>query len=873
MVRRLAVFLTAILLAGTVAHATVADDLCAPTDDPCIPERGETVVVDPGSVLDFGARDFIMPPGSGTRLDIGTGTVTLKAGSITLNAGSGITGAGGTVTVESVGDIRIARDGNSRARIDVADDLLPGDVILRTTNGDIIIDGIVDARGKSTDALFGSVIIEVAGDLLLDGEILATGLGLAGGGDVSIIATGEINIPGIIDVSGSDGGTIDLTAMARIVTDGTRQTARLDARASFGGGSGGEISVTSPANVTLGSTVHLQGENSQDFGGDGGFLTIVADRTIALTGDLNVFGTFPDGIGGEVDFAAGLDIIQTGHLSLIGKPVFGVGGSALYLAERNLVLGSVDVSGDCLACDGGEIDAQAWCSLIVPATSVVNALGAAGTVIFEAGETLTIGGTITSGGTVDLFYHPNVGAPNLAGSTITPAPLLLEDANVVPCGGPPGLNCGDNVVDPDEECDDDNLVSCDGCSSICFIEAPGNGRIDCGEVCDDGNTTACDGCAPDFSREDDICGDGLEECGEECDDENSTACDGCSTLCMIERCGNGFPECDEECDLGDGVNGTPEATCDAGCLIQIPASCGDGNSDPGEACDDGNSLDCDGCSSLCVLEACGNGSTECAEECDDFNVDACDGCSTTCIVEECGNGIIDCGEECDDGVANGTPESDCLPELCTRGTLCTPDSDGPCIPCGDDLDCDQNGRCGSAGLRCTEGVCEASPLDCDDQNPCTIDTCDPVDGCTHALQPAVSVPECTPDDGCDVAICDAELGCQVTSVAGFDRVRCRLDTLQPLLQDPTIEAKIARKLLKLHTKAGGQLDKAEAGDLLGKIKKVKKGLKKTGKLLTKLQRKVVKFADRLPPSLATDIDAGVADGLLRVQQLQIELQV
>ncbi len=58
--------------------------------------------------------------------------------------------------------------------------------------------------------------------------------------------------------------------------------------------------------------------------------------------------------------------------------------------------------------------------------------------------------------------------------------------------------CGDEIVNGDEECDDGNTVSEDGCSSTCIIEEEepfcGDGFVDSGEECDDGilNGFVCD---------------------------------------------------------------------------------------------------------------------------------------------------------------------------------------------------------------------------------------------------------------------------------------------------------------------------------------------------------------------------------------------
>ncbi len=65
------------------------------------------------------------------------------------------------------------------------------------------------------------------------------------------------------------------------------------------------------------------------------------------------------------------------------------------------------------------------------------------------------------------------------------------------------------------------------------------------------------------------------------------------------------------------------------------AHCGDGVIDRmyGEECDDGNTLDSDGCSAICTRESvCGDGILDAAngEACDDGNTAGGDGCSADC---------------------------------------------------------------------------------------------------------------------------------------------------------------------------------------------------------------------------------------------------
>lgn len=119
-------------------------------------------------------------------------------------------------------------------------------------------------------------------------------------------------------------------------------------------------------------------------------------------------------------------------------------------------------------------------------------------------------------------------------------------------------------------------------------------------------------------------------------------------------CGNGQIDPGEECDDG---NTWPGDGCDAACWVE-PA-CGNSLVEGGEECDDGNRMTGDGCDAGCRVEpACGNGVVEPGEQCDDGNVVPGDGCDARCRFEaECGNGVLEPGEQCDDG--NATPGDGC----------------------------------------------------------------------------------------------------------------------------------------------------------------------------------------------------------------------
>ncbi len=76
------------------------------------------------------------------------------------------------------------------------------------------------------------------------------------------------------------------------------------------------------------------------------------------------------------------------------------------------------------------------------------------------------------------------------------------------------------------------------------------------------------------------------------------------------------------------------------CYDPAAAYCGNGATDPGEECDDGNLSDADACNNLCGLtNGCGDGNIDAGEACDDDNVVSGDGCSAACAVDiGCGAG-------------------------------------------------------------------------------------------------------------------------------------------------------------------------------------------------------------------------------------------
>ena len=178
--------------------------------------------------------------------------------------------------------------------------------------------------------------------------------------------------------------------------------------------------------------------------------------------------------------------------------------------------------------------------------------------------------------------------------------------------------CGDGKLTDEEECDDGNTNTADGCSS-CAVDsgfectgAPSScmdtrtggedGNTDGTDPSggDTGNTDGSDGSGGDTGNSDGtmdgtdqgegdgaesgglrfdvLCGNGSIDLGETCDDENTDDGDGCNADCEQEE---GFTCVDEP------------SNC------YRPSVCGDGTIDEGEQCDDGNTDDGDSCSSSC----------------------------------------------------------------------------------------------------------------------------------------------------------------------------------------------------------------------------------------------------------------------------------
>lgn len=361
--------------------------------------------------------------------------------------------------------------------------------------------------------------------------------------------------------------------------------------------------------------------------------------------------------------------------------------------------------------------------------------------------------------------------------------------------------CGNGFVDSQEQCDDGNTIDDDRCTNQCIRHCSddatcdcdeekgvcrppcGNGRIDFGESCDDGNTIDRDACSnrcqvrcragtlcPDRQAcpqngvcpAPGICGDGLvNQNSEQCDDGNQGNDDRCTTSCRVrclqnEECPNGLVCLGEQCAECTNSLQCENGFCvDGRCRPALPL-CGNGVVESGEACDDANSDDADGCTLRCLFprgHAC-SASAQCQTLlCQDNVCSACAGegeCGSgmrcaegNCLfgTVQCGDGVKQAAESCDDANFNdqdGCTSACVLPfgEACTNAAQCASAvcGDGLCAPCRTDAECASGARC-AIGLCVTDGQMAYIPNICGNGQREEGESCDDGnarygDGCT-----------------------------------------------------------------------------------------------------------------------------------------------
>ena len=137
---------------------------------------------------------------------------------------------------------------------------------------------------------------------------------------------------------------------------------------------------------------------------------------------------------------------------------------------------------------------------------------------------------------IALYFYCNDDA--MAGATISQGGSTVMSDTLI-WGN--SSNCGNGIVDEDEDCDDGNRDNDDACANSCLERACGNEHVDTNEACDDGNEVDTDGCKNDCSLA--ACGDGVvrddlqagQDGFEACDDGNQVDEDAFTSSCAQPR--------------------------------------------------------------------------------------------------------------------------------------------------------------------------------------------------------------------------------------------------------------------------------------------------------------------------------------------------
>ncbi len=221
------------------------------------------------------------------------------------------------------------------------------------------------------------------------------------------------------------------------------------------------------------------------------------------------------------------------------------------------------------------------------------------------------------------------------------------------------------------------------------------------------------------------------------------------------NCDDGNPCTDDSCNGGTCSHSNSAASCSDGDSCTVGDTCSNGACNAGKAkvCDDGN---------LCTTDACDPQSGNCSAA---PNAAACDDQSPCSMGDVCKGGTCSAGpaKNCDDG--NGCTADACDPSTGNCGHSAT------AAPCDDGNACSEGDVCAGGG--CSSGA----PKYCDDQNPCTNDTCDPSNAvCGHVANAAT----CSDGDACTIGDVCKDAACKVgASMVCSDAEACTNDACDP----------------------------------------------------------------------------------------------
>ena len=288
----------------------------------------------------------------------------------------------------------------------------------------------------------------------------------------------------------------------------------------------------------------------------------------------------------------------------------------------------------------------------------------------------------------------------------------------------------------------------------------------------------------------DECMEGTHECDPHATCINTTG--GYDCACLEGFSGDGF-DCSNICGdnlVVDGEDCEGGDCCNEQCHFKsttVVCRAASGTCDVAETCT-GSSGECPTDVFQAVGTVCGDGPAPCSAQ------DACDG-SGHCLPHDFADNT-----PCNDGDAC-TVEDVCLSTICT-GTTKTCEDDNPCTANGcnplsgctfDDLPdataCDDSDAC-TVEDACLSGECLGNTRNCDDDNGCTTDRCDSLQGCLHEDLPDATTCDdgdaCTVEDACLSGECLGNTrDCDDDNMCTTDRCDTAQGCLYDLVADET----------------------------------------------------------------------------------------
>ncbi|MCO4763411.1 MAG: hypothetical protein KC502_17980 [Myxococcales bacterium] len=364
-------------------------------------------------------------------------------------------------------------------------------------------------------------------------------------------------------------------------------------------------------------------------------------------------------------------------------------------------------------------------------------------------------------------YTNDSGEPCDADGSVCTEKDVCKDGK---CTAGAAKSCDDNNVCTTDSCDpklgcvntgasnipcnsDDNPCTVNDVCKSGKCEAGEKKACDSGDVCIHGKCNLTDGKCKYTNKDGDVCNDGNpctkgEKCkadtckGEalDCDDKNTCTVDSCDP----SKNGCQHKEASGPCD--DGSKCSQQDACkDGKCVglaINVTTTCDDDNDCTTDACDPDkgcthdakNAGGCDDDNACTLNDKCKAGKCESGQNTCGCNSDK------DCAGKEDGNlcnGTLYCNTSkqpfqcevkpgskvtCDTSLNNSCQTNACNP----KNGQCSITQETAGKPC------DADGNVCTKDDACKNGKClQGAPVECNDKNPCTDDSCDPKKGCAH----------------------------------------------------------------------------------------------------------------------------------------------